>query len=414
MKKKGFVTTYLVTALVVVALVLGGTFIWFHLRTEQLTLGLVHQQAKSLFRQIILTRRWVTQHRGVFVQVRPGVDPNPYLISLPGLKVNIKDESGVQFTLRNPGLVTQEISQLANKSGLYTIHITSLKPINTVTNSPDEFEQAALKQFESGTKEVVKVQQTNHGTIYRYIAPLYYEKNCDQCHGHQGYENGDIRGGISISIPMDKLVADIRVSRWYTVLAFVTVFGVLFLVLYIITRRFLKELNKAQKDLEVLAATDSLTGLANRKTAMTRFNAEISSHSRSGDPLSCLMLDVDHFKSVNDRFGHQVGDTVIMRVGSILSEMTRLYDVVCRYGGEEFMIIMPKTSSETASEVAERIRKEIAEDLIPVTDGDLSIAVSCGVAQLCDREGAEELIGRADAALYQAKTGGRNRVCAAL
>jgi diguanylate cyclase (GGDEF)-like protein len=413
MKKPRFVTTFLATALVISALVLGGTFLWFYLRTEELSLRLIHQQAQSLFQQIVLTRRWVTQHGGVFVKVRVGVNPHPFLTSLPGLKVNIKDEDGVQYTLRNPGLVTREISQLADQSGLFTVRITSLKPVNTLTNSPDEFEKEALKLLEEGRTEVAKVQKTDKRTIYRYIAPLYYEQTCNRCHAQQGYEDGDIRGGISISIPMDKLVAEMQHTRLYTVIAVVAIFVTLALILSVIIRRFLKELNIAQEDLVNLACCDSLTGLINHKTAMIRFEEEINSQNRFGDSLSCLMLDVDHFKNVNDRYGHQIGDAALVKVAKTLCEMTRRYDSVCRYGGEEFMIIMPKTDLRTAGIVAERILKKIADDSIDIPEGQFSLTMSCGLAQRCENETASEVIRRADAALYQAKDEGRNRICIA-
>ncbi len=411
MRKQGFVTTFMVTALVIVALVLSGTFLWFYLRTEKLSMGLVHQQAQTLFRQIVLTQRWITQHGGVFVQVLPGVDPNPYLTSLPGLKVTIKDEDGNLYTLRNPGLATREISQLANESGLFTVRITSLKPVNALKNSPDAFERDALLKLENGIKEVSKVDRTANGVFYRYVAPLYYETTCNRCHSHQGYNNGDIRGGISISIPMDELVDEMKLSRLYTLLGFIVVFGTMFLILFIIARRFMRELAVAQGELERSACTDSLTGLFNRKTAEIRFREEISRHGRSGEPLSCLMLDVDHFKSVNDNHGHQIGDMALVEVARIVSELSRQADAVFRYGGEEFLILLTNTSLQSALIIADRMRIKVEEDTAKLSDGALSLTISCGVAEYCGNESVEKLIGRADAALYRAKANGRNRVC---
>ncbi|OGU08676.1 MAG: hypothetical protein A2X82_20030, partial [Geobacteraceae bacterium GWC2_55_20] len=410
MRKQRFVTTFMVTALVIVALVLSGTFLWFYLRTEKLSMGLVHQQAQTLFRQIVLTQRWVTQHGGVFVQVLPGVDPNPYLTSLPGLKVTIKDEDGVRYTLRNPGLATREISQLANESGLFTVRITSLKPVNT-QNSPDAFERDALRKLENGINEVSKVDRTAKGVFYRYVAPLYYETTCNRCHSHQGYNNGDIRGGISISIPMDKLVDEMKLSRLYTLFGFIVVFGTMFLILFIIARRFMRELSFAQSELEKSACTDSLTGLFNRKTAEIRFKEEISRHIRTGEPLSCLMLDVDHFKSVNDNHGHQIGDMALVEVARIVSELSRQADVVFRYGGEEFLVLLTNTPLQSALIIAERMRIKVEEETANLRDGSLSVTISCGVVEYCDNESVEKFIGRADAALYRAKDNGRNRVC---
>jgi diguanylate cyclase (GGDEF)-like protein len=412
-KSLRFVKTFMIASLAVVALVVAATFVGFHLRTEKLTIGLVHQQAAALFRQVVLTRRWVTRHGGVFVKVQQGVNPNPYLTSIPGMKVTIRDQDGELYTLRNPGLVTREISQLANESGLFTVRIISLKPINVATNTPDDFEREALLSLERGEREVAQVQKTPKGPVYRYVGPLYYEDSCNSCHSHQGYQRGDIRGGISISIPMLKVSQEIAQNRLYTIVAGLLVFVVLFALLTVLSRRFISELGSSQDELLRLASIDSLTGLLNRKAVLERADSEISRSERTGAPLSCLLMDLDGFKEVNDTHGHQTGDTALRRLAQVLGEQVRRHDVVSRYGGEEFLVLLPETSAGAGLVVAEKIRRAVSIEPFPGEGASLSMTISIGLAVKRRGESLDSFISRADTALYRAKAEGRNRVCVA-
>jgi diguanylate cyclase (GGDEF)-like protein len=161
--------------------------------------------------------------------------------------------------------------------------------------------------------------------------------------------------------------------------------------------------------LEDKALIDVLTGLGNRAMFKERFDAEASRRARAGNMLSCIMLDVDHFKGINDKCGHAFGDDVLNKIGKTLIDMCRGEDVACRYGGEEFVILAPHTSADHASLVAERMRVAIAR--IPFVFQGESIQVTCsfGVAEsagMYDRL----IVERADQALYQSKQQGRNRV----
>ncbi len=140
-----FAKKFLILAIIVITFVVTSIFVSFHLRTEKLTEDILLQQGRALFSQIILLRGWISQHGGVFVKVKKGVDPNPFLTTLPDLKVNLTDTNGTQYTLRNPGLVVRGLSELAEQSGQFSFHVSSLNPINKETNSPDEFERKALE-----------------------------------------------------------------------------------------------------------------------------------------------------------------------------------------------------------------------------------------------------------------------------
>lgn len=155
-----------------------------------------------------------------------------------------------------------------------------------------------------------------------------------------------------------------------------------------------------------LAAADGLTGVANRRTFDTRLAAEIDRSVRSGQPLSLVLFDVDHFKRLNDTYGHQAGDETLQRVAAALQAGARSIDLVARYGGEEFALVLPGASASGAAEVAERIRQAIAS-----MPGEPSVTASMGVADFPSAAlNATDLVAAADEALYAAKSGGRNRV----
>ena len=165
-----------------------------------------------------------------------------------------------------------------------------------------------------------------------------------------------------------------------------------------------------------IGLTDSLTGVNNRRFFDQRLGEEVARAQRSGEPLACLFLDIDHFKRINDRHGHRVGDRVLSEVAGMIREQLRSTDVLGRYGGEEFSALLVNARKEKALEIAERIRGVIEAKHFEREDGGwLSVTISIGVSSLpATIEGngniAEELVDRADQALYLAKNAGRNRV----
>lgn len=163
--------------------------------------------------------------------------------------------------------------------------------------------------------------------------------------------------------------------------------------------------------LERLAVTDASTRAFNRRYFEPRLRDELARSHRSGSPLSILVMDLDHFKRVNDRHGHAAGDAVLRAFANRVRQATRRQDVLVRWGGEEFVLIMPDTGRDTACTVAERIRAESAATNFAVGDGsEVRQTVSIGVATWDGTEVAQELEQRADAAMYAAKRAGRNRV----
>jgi len=171
------------------------------------------------------------------------------------------------------------------------------------------------------------------------------------------------------------------------------------------------ELMKANELLLEMSYTDHLTGLYNRRYLMEVLEREYSRAQRTGGVLSLLILDIDHFKEVNDRFGHQEGDAVLARTASIFSNELRGYDTAVRFGGDEYVAVLPDTSLNDATAVAERIRKSVSDTTFGGRLKGERITVSLGIAAYPGKEveTIEDLVREADGALYRAKAGGRNR-----
>jgi diguanylate cyclase (GGDEF)-like protein len=169
-------------------------------------------------------------------------------------------------------------------------------------------------------------------------------------------------------------------------------------------------LQDAQKSAH-LAAIDPVTGLYNRRYFNARLSEEMERARRQGTPLSVMLLDVDGLKQLNDRLGHATGDAVLRLIGGVLQRSVRLFDICCRYGGDEFAILMPGSGIESSAQIAERIRAGI-EDCRPSTgpwDDSIKVSASIGIAAATGDQAEEEVIARADHALYRAKREGKNR-----
>jgi diguanylate cyclase (GGDEF)-like protein len=169
------------------------------------------------------------------------------------------------------------------------------------------------------------------------------------------------------------------------------------------------QLRTALQKVEIDAATDALTGLWNRRALDDVLKQQVERRASSGRPFSILVLDIDFFKNINDEFGHMVGDDVLCAFAQRLREFLRSADICARFGGEEFVVVLPETSMSTAMEVGERIRKGIAQAPL-LNKPSVQATVSIGVATMEKEQGINELFAAADAAVYLAKNEGRNQV----
>ncbi|HIO23362.1 MAG TPA: GGDEF domain-containing protein [Nitrospinaceae bacterium] len=160
-----------------------------------------------------------------------------------------------------------------------------------------------------------------------------------------------------------------------------------------------------------LAVTDGLTGISNRPNMEQSLLSEFERSKRYNSPLSIVLLDVDHFKDVNDSYGHQKGDEILVTFASVLKKFCRANDTAARYGGEEFLMILPQSNAQGAFKIAERVREEIMKMSFVGNDSKFSVTTSCGVAEL-NRDymkNTDQLINVADNAMYEAKNSGRNK-----
>jgi hypothetical protein len=183
---------------VVLAVLVGVLAVWeareqdAHFREE------LEQTARAYFSQVLITRLWNARHGGVYILLTGDVQPNPYL---DDPRREIVTEDGLTYTKVNPSYMTREISELARDLGSYRFHLTSLRPVNP-GNAPDAWEAAALRGFEGGTRSARGIDVLDGARYYRYMEPLFVTEECMGCHARHGYSVGQIRGGLSVSIPV--------------------------------------------------------------------------------------------------------------------------------------------------------------------------------------------------------------------
>lgn len=202
----------------------------------------------------------------------------------------------------------------------------------------------------------------------------------------------------------DEAMTDIRRALYVNLIIFV-------LTTSVVLAATVATVNRYQSRLERMASTDKLTGLFNRQAYEILFGQTLKEARRSARPMSIGLFDLDHFKTVNDRFGHLAGDRVLEMAARILRTSLRESDVACRWGGEEFLVLLKNCGHEDAVQLCEKLRRAIeAADFSGGADQPLRITVSAGVAELAPDEREEALVSRADQALYGAKNAGRNRV----
>ncbi len=330
--------------------------------------------------------------------------------------------------------ISRNIKDLLNsqreKHGLEPIYfkLASVNPRNPI-NLADELEASLLKRMNSqGLEEFEDVVELS-GRKYLYLAVPIERSNpgCMKCHGDPAdaprelvamygdkagfYENPNtIRALISIRAPLSGVFADAdRMANLLTLVTLLVLSGIFGLIVFFTVRIDAQQRRILQhnSDLSELTVTDALTQTNNRLGLARRLDELVSRAARFRHPMSVLMMDLDHFKLINDRHGHPVGDQVLQRFVAVLGENVRASDIVGRWGGEEFMVLSPHLELKAALLLAEKLRLAVEQATFPDT---IEVTVSVGVASLAAGESIDALIERADRALYRAKAQGRNRV----
>jgi signal transduction histidine kinase len=289
---------FVIGVALVLSVAMGISLYFIDKNHRTLVIEQVDLQARALFKQIVLTRKWIADHGGVFVENIPGKEPSPYLT-----EPEIIDIKGRKYIKQSPAMVTKELSKYAREKGLFWFHITSLKLINP-ENAPDDFERAALIDFETkNLRELSKIEKIGSSYYYRYIAPLFVEKPCLKCHSHQGYKIGDVRGAISVTIPMDSAIMMIKSGRKDLLLASIVTICVLMMALYIMMKELvlrpvnqlktsMQDFSKGKKsETSVIKTGDELEDLSNSFVEMSKALAEYHAELESKVQIATQSLE---------------------------------------------------------------------------------------------------------------------------
>ena len=388
--------------------------LWWNIhQLKQSILRAAQTSAEISYNKDVIYRRWVAKQGGVYVPVSDMTPPNPYL-KVPHR--DIKAPDGLSLTLINPAYMTRQVNELALEMHNVQGHITSLNPIRP-ENYPDSWEREALKSFERGIKETSSIEMTSGKEYFRLMYPFVTEKSCLKCHELQGYKEGDIRGGISVSIPMAPLRAIersliIKLTLAHSFLWIIGLTGI-----GIITRRLWRQTlqrEKAEKEVLTLSITDQLTGLHNRRGFLSLSEQQLRLSDRTKNRLLLFFADLDGLKSINDTLGHKEGDNALIEVAMVLKETFRSSDVIARMGGDEFAVLAIDTTEVNSEFLAGRI-----QSLIDKRNNQenrkyrLSVSVGCSFYDPENPGSIDGLIGQADQSMYEHKRSNKNSILSA-
>jgi diguanylate cyclase (GGDEF)-like protein len=390
---------YLGLIVLLISLVVASSFLGFTYRTNALFDTLMLEEARAFQKEITQVRRWVRESGGVYVR-RGDINADPKSIVI--------DQDGEVLQRRNTSEVTQELSHLSHQAGIVQFGSISLAPLNPL-NQPDDFERSGLARLRNGEAEIYGYGVIDGRLVFRYMSPLITHWKCLDCHSDGSFQAGRVDSALTFRIPAGAIDMEKHRNRVWMALSGTGVIGLVSLSIWLLSRRFVHQLVDADQRLEKLAAEDALTHLFNRRMGMELLKTELTRCKRKDQFLSVALLDIDHFKRINDKMGHLVGDEALQAMADLIRRQLREYDNVFRYGGEEFVLVMPDTSASQAMKIAERLRATVEDSKITTSHHEpLDITVSIGVEQFQAGMDLDTLLIHADKALYDAKESGRN------
>jgi len=323
------------------------------------------------------------------------------------------------YIARNIHKIENNLLKNSNKNEKY-YKLVSNNPRNSL-NIANEFERNLIKKFNEKKLQEYKDVITENGKKFLYYASpvTANKKSCMRCHSSPdiapkellkiyGTKNGfyekigERRAIISIKIPLEKEL--IHAKKYYNIISLIIFISLIFI--YIIIFFLIRKLDIKQEKLQELANIDQLTQCYNRRVFELDSQHEIELAKRINQNFSLISFDIDYFKNINDTYGHQEGDKVLINISTIVKQTNRKYDKLYRVGGEEFMILLPSTNLENAVKIAQRIRLDIQKYSLE----NKVITASFGVCEYNKEDNLTELYKKVDDILYKAKENGRNRV----
>lgn len=368
--------------------------------------SVIKQIGRSSIERDKLYRLWGASHGGVYVPVTDKNPPNSYLTLAMAPLRDLIISPDLTLTMINPSYMTRQAYELAVDENSPRGHITSRNPINP-KNKAVAWEEKALEAVEQGAVEYSEIVKIDGQAHLRMLLPLRTEKACLKCHAHQGYKEGDLRGGISISLQLSSFhdysgVEHKAIWKGHFVIWAIGLWGIFFG--YAGLKRGEVARRKAEEKTLKLANFDQLTGLVNRNLFQDRATQALTIAVRQKKKVALLYIDLDRFKPINDTFGHEVGDAVLQAVAGRLMASVRESDTVARIGGDEFVIILQGIRDK--EEVELLARKIIASMRNPfeIKGKEHSVGASIGISCFPDDgEDVDTLLKKADAAMYQVK-----------
>lgn len=305
-------------------------------------------QTSAFFDQIEIMRAWNAKHGGVYIKVEKDIYPNPYLdVPLRDLSV---DSLGIDLTLINPAYMTRLVAYTAKQKNKTQFHITSLNPIRP-QNKADKWESKMLESFENGTKDTIELQTMNGEMVYKYMRPLIVKKACMKCHAKQGYEIGDIRGGIQVTIPATEYINNenqLKNNAWFIhIIVFILGLVALFVYIKLINKYF-------RKLVDANTETEKLKDIAQKAYD----KAELSSHYKS-----LFLANMSH--EIRTPLNGIIGFTRILKQGELSEEQKEQLDII-DFSSENLLSIINDIIDYSKIEANQLMLENITVNLIQV------------------------------------------------
>ena len=369
-------------------------------------IALATSEARSLWNKDQAFRVWASKHGGVYVPPTAATPPNPNLAHVPDR--DIETTNGIRLTLMNPAYMMRQMTEDFEQTYGVKGKITGLRYLNPI-NAPDEWERRILDRYVAGDAQEVAEQAVIDGQPFlRYMKPMYMKEGCDKCHAILGYKTGDLRGGVSVSVPLAPYFDAARKSDRSMLATHIGVWliGVIGLLLFTWqAARKSRERSKLLAQLEQAALYDRLTGLPTRMLFEDRIVHAL--HARPGTTdsgFAVCFVDLDRFKQINDTYGHAMGDRLLIQVGRVLCGAARANDTVARLGGDEYVVLLNGIDSVSqAVDIAKRLLTALQAPF-DINGQTIQLDVSIGIAlHESPLDTPDTLIQHADIAMFRAK-----------